>query len=277
MSQVRDRRAIGVIPAAGTASRLGRLPCSKELLPIDLTPGNDSTGVGPRVAAHFLLDGLRKAGAGQAVIVLCEGKEDIPVYFGDGSRDGIGLTYANARTPFGVPYSVDAAFDVVKNSVVLFGFPDIVFEPVEALAILLEDLEAARPDIVLGLFPARSPHKMDMVRLDSEGMFAGLEIKPPSTMLTYTWILAAWQPRFTCFLHDWVRESLEHEPDGPSVTGREPFLGDVVVAAWKNGLTVGTRILHHGTYIDIGTPEELRNAVLRYSRTADEPEPGAHA
>ena len=275
MSERNRQRVMGVLPAAGTASRLGRLPCSKELLPVDHRVVGGLACGGPRVAAQFLVDGFREAGAESAVIVLREGKWDIPTYFGDGSDHGIRFAYVLAEHPFGVPYSVDAAVGLVRDSVVLFGFPDILSEPLDALSILLDDLYGHEDDLVLGLFRANSPQKMDMVRLDPSGAFAGLEIKPASTDLTYTWILAAWRPRFTSFLHEWVRKSLEEQPDGPEVGGREPYLGDVVVAAWDSGFNVGTRVFETGSYIDVGTPDELRKAVHRYSRVADESETGA--
>jgi hypothetical protein len=56
---------IGLIPAAGEASRLGDLPCSKEVLPVGIDDGGRL-----RVAADDLLDALAIAGAERAFVVL---------------------------------------------------------------------------------------------------------------------------------------------------------------------------------------------------------------
>ena len=62
-------------------------------------------------------------------------------------------------------------------------------------------------DIVLGLFQAPQPHKMDMVGLDSKGQICEIQIKPTSTNFYYTWIIAVWAPSFTHFMHEYVSVS----------------------------------------------------------------------
>ncbi len=47
-----QREIIGLIPAAGQATRLAPLPCSKELYPIGLERG----GARPKVVCEYLLD-----------------------------------------------------------------------------------------------------------------------------------------------------------------------------------------------------------------------------
>lgn len=257
---------VGIIPAAGRATRLGRLPCSKEILPIGFQVPDEGTYGGPRVVSDFLLEEMRTAGAELAVFILREEKTDIAAYYGQGERAGIRIDYAFAENHFGVPFSVDSATALAEGSLVVFGFPDIAFEPAGCLASLLAELRESSADVALGLFPAVEPRKMDMVRFGADGEFRGLEIKPARTDLTHTWILAAWGPRFTRFLRGWVQEKLEHEPEGPTVHGREPYLGDVIEAAWTGGLRVATRRFEAGRYIDVGTPAELRRAVLRYSQ-----------
>ena len=80
---------IGLIPAAGRATRMGDLPFSKELLPLanksDLPtdPGSD-----PAVAIDFALATLSEAGVSETCIVIAPGKCDIPAQTGEGRRAG---------------------------------------------------------------------------------------------------------------------------------------------------------------------------------------------
>ena len=39
------------------------------------------------------------------------------------------LAYLMLGLPYGVPYTIDQAYNFVKESVIAFGFLDIVFEP----------------------------------------------------------------------------------------------------------------------------------------------------
>ena len=87
---VREGRAIpeliGLIPAAGQASRVAPLPCSKELFPIGFHPERREHGGRPKAVAHYLLEKMRLAGVSKVYFVLRTGKWDIPAYFGDGSE-----------------------------------------------------------------------------------------------------------------------------------------------------------------------------------------------
>jgi UTP-glucose-1-phosphate uridylyltransferase len=78
------REIVGVIPAAGTATRIAPLPCSKELYRIGFRSAEDGRGVRPKPIGQYLLEHLRRGGAKRTYIVIRKGKWDIPEYFGDG-------------------------------------------------------------------------------------------------------------------------------------------------------------------------------------------------
>ncbi|RMD74724.1 MAG: nucleotidyl transferase, partial [Chloroflexi bacterium] len=67
---------IGLIPAGGMATRLGPLPCSKELLPVGGWAEPD--GLRPRPIITYLLAQWQRAGITRAFIVVKPGKWDIP-------------------------------------------------------------------------------------------------------------------------------------------------------------------------------------------------------
>jgi len=262
--RTRYEEVIGLIPAAGKASRLAPLPCSKELFPLGFRSVGSKGGLRPKVAAHFLLEKMRLAGVGKAYVVLRKGKWDIPAYFGDGRMLDMKLAYLVAQSPFGVPYTLDEAFPFVERSLVALGFPDMVLEPEDAFVQLLAKREATGADLVLGLFPAWQPRKTDMVNLDESGRVCSIEIKPKTTDLTYAWEVAVWTPGFTRFMHDFV-SSDSRKRDLETGTGPARFaevqVSEVVQAAINDGLHVESVVFEHGRCLDIGTPEDLVRAV----------------
>jgi glucose-1-phosphate thymidylyltransferase len=98
---------------------------------------------------------MKQAGVDRAFIVLRNGKWDVPAYFEDGAIVDTQLAYLLTRLPFGPPYTLDQAFTFVRNTLVVFGFPDILFQPDDVFAQLLARQTATHADIVLGSIPNR--------------------------------------------------------------------------------------------------------------------------
>jgi glucose-1-phosphate thymidylyltransferase len=242
---------VGIVPAGGRATRISPLPCSKEILPVGVQrierQGREIAQ--PKVASHHLLERMRFAGAANAYVILADGKWDIPAYFGDGAMLDMELAYLVIRDSPGTPYTVDRAFSFVSDKVVLFGFPDLLFDPEDAFLRLLERQADTGAAVVLGLFRARSPETLDMVATDATGKVVEIVIKPAHTPLTHAWIIAVWTPEFTRFLHD-------HLPTSPP-SARELFIGDVLLAALDAGVQAHSVSFSDGAYRDIGNPEEL--------------------
>ena len=256
---------VGIIPAGGHATRLGSLPCSKELFPIGFQIGADGKEVGAKVVAHYLLEKMQQAGARKTYIILRAGKWDIPAYFEDGAMVGMDLAYLMMNLPYGVPYTVDQATPFVQDAHVLFGFPDILFEPADAFEQLLNKQSATGADVVLGLFPTDIPQKFDMVATDEAGRVQRIDIKPIETDLEHTWIIAAWTPAFTHFLHNHLQEverAYNAETDGPHP---EFHLGHILQAALADGMQIESVLFATGTCLDIGTPADLARAVRLFS------------
>ena len=87
------REIVGLVPAAGKATRLGQLPCSKELYPYGFHYAGRDKKLSPKVVGHFLLEKMRLANIKKVYIILREGKWDIPKYFGDGKELDMHLAY----------------------------------------------------------------------------------------------------------------------------------------------------------------------------------------
>ena len=211
---------VGLVPAGGTGARLSPLPCSKELYPVGFRSVDESGTLRPKVVCHYLLERMRLAAITKAYMIIREGKWDIPGYLKDGKMLNMHLAYLMMDLPFGVPYTLDQAYPFVQDAVVAFGFPDIIFQPDDAFVRLLARQSESNADIVLGLFNASRPHKVDMVDLEPDGRICGIQIKPTRTDLRYTWLIAVWTPNFTRFMHEYVimdRKRKDDEKAGQNV------------------------------------------------------------
>ena len=124
-----DREVLGLIPAAGRAERLGRLPCSKELLPIGFreTP----QGPVPKVACHYLLERFRAAGIRRAYLVLHESKWDVARYFGTGAMVDMALAYLSIPS---LLFGISKGGDYIDNSV-----GSVVNEPSTRIKMIKEE------------------------------------------------------------------------------------------------------------------------------------------
>ena len=259
---------IGLLPAAGKASRIQPLPCSKELLPIGFQTVGAEKGranLRPKAVSNYLLDCMHYAGARQAYVVINRGKWDIPSYYGPGTLTGIDLAYIITDYSYGAPFSLKQAFPFVSGATILLGFPDIIMSPVDGFSRLLERKTETGADLVLGLFRATEPAKMDMVELDDHGEIKAIDIKPRTTALIYTWIIAVWSPAFTAFMQTYLddvepvlRRKLQ---DTPGERLPEYYVGQVIQAALKSNLHIANVIFEEETYTDIGTPDSLVSAM----------------
>jgi glucose-1-phosphate thymidylyltransferase len=252
---------VGILPAAGLGSRLAPIPFSKELFPVGFGPHPEHGEPHPKPVSQYLLEHMQRAGAGQVYFILRKGKWDIPNYYGDGSQLGLQLAYLIMQKPYGSPFSVDQAYTFVRQQRVVFGFPDILFEPENAFERLLQRQEQTGADVVLGCFKVTYPHKWDMVELQENGEVKTILSKPAKSNLTHGWAIACWGPRFTEFMHAYLQQVEEQL----YTSGKELSVGQVVQAAISEGLLVQSEMFENGTCLDVGTPEDLQQAIRTLS------------
>lgn len=246
---------VGVVPMAGQATRLPGLPCSKEIIPVRFSHSPNDLQPPPRAVCEHLLDQMQYAGIQDIYIVIRDGKWDVPALLGDGSRLGLHLAYLMMGRPFGTPYSVDQAYTFVRDRRVALGFPDMCFNHPQIFTTLLAHQETSGADLVLGIFPADRPEKVDMLELDADHRITQLVIKPTETTLQYTWGVAVWTPVFTEFMHTFL-ETHQHTAE----LSPELYIGDVTRAAIQAGLDVQGVSVSDQPFIDIGTREDLQRA-----------------
>ena len=246
---------IAVIPAAGVASRLSGISGSKEMIPIGTREDPITHHLVPKPVCLYLLEKYRTSGIGQCIIVTRKEKADIPDYFGDGERLGIDLSYLMIEQSCGTACTIDQAYHRLQHAVVALGFPDILFSPDDGFARLLKRINNSQADVVLGLFPADKPEKTDMVDIDASQQVRNIVIKPGQTDLHLTWGIAVWKPAFSEFLHEYVSA---WQQQGNKA---ELHIGQVILAAIHQGMTVIGETISDQPYLDIGTPDDLARAV----------------
>lgn len=210
-----------------------------------------------------MLESIRLAGGRRAFFILRQGKWDIPAYYGHGGELNMDLAYLMMDEPHGAPYTLDQAYPFIGDAdTILFGFPDILFRPENAFVRLLEHQSQTGAQIVLGVFKADNPAKMDMLVFDDRQRVRDIVIKPAETHLTHTWIIAVWSGLFSKYLHDYVAADRQQRSQNSSnPNGSELYVGDVIRAAIRDHWTVETVFFNQGAYLDVGTPEDMQKAM----------------
>ncbi len=212
---------VGLVPAAGHATRLGDMPGSKEVLEVRGRPVID-----------HLLERLRAAGPAEIRVVTRPEKRDVIEH----------VTAAGAHVVLGHPEDVAASLrlgleGLGEDDDVLIGFPDTLWSPLDGFVRLRAALGESA-DVALGLFRAGEPERSDVVALEADGRVARVDVKPSEPAGDLIWGCAAARAR--------VLRGL--------VPGQEPGAFFSALAARRR--VVGVHLSDDWT--DIGTPEALR-------------------
>ena len=245
---------IGLIPAAGKGLRLG-LPYPKELYPII----RDNRY---KPVSQFVLENLTASGVQHIVFVINETKHQLIGYFGNGSRFGCDISYVvqeqrepnNSSTSPGLAHALDSAYHLARRKMVYFGMADTIITPMD----IFRQMSAAshsEDDVVLGLFKTTRPEKFGMVDFDQSGRVRQVIDKPSMTNLQYMWGCIIWHPDFTELLHCCVtREAVAD-------------FAQVLNTAIQEGLRVRGVCFDQGSYVDLGTYEEIAELERRHRAT----------
>lgn len=212
---------IGILPAAGAATRMLRLP--KMLLPVH--PG---TTLIERMHDQMRSATPRKVLIGTMGLTMALLERDDWFY----TR----LYHAYTRT-MSETVLVAKQF-TTPGEIVLFGMPDTYLEDTQAFVKLKLTLEQGA-DVAVGVFKTRAEQrsKLGMVKLFG-GRVEAVVDKPGETDLTYAWGVMAWKAPF------W-----EHiQPD-------DPHIGFALPRAIAAGGDVSA-VYMNGGYWDCGTPDE---------------------
>ena len=203
---------VGVIPAAGFATRLEPLPCSKEVYP-----------VGGRPVMDYVVERMRLAGCSELRVVTRPDKLDVVEH-----ARSLGATVVEGR-PETVSESVLLGLQgTVPEDVVLLGFPDSVWEPADGFATLLAALDAGT-EVVLGCFPTSELERSDVVTLSADGLVRAVQVKPEQPASDIVWGCCAARAGALAGLRDHAEPGLLFDAlAGTGVVRGVPFAGAFV-------------------------------------------------
>lgn len=254
---------VGLVPAAGHARRLKPFSLPKELIPVAVS--EPATGAPPRlrVLCEYALDQLRAAAVARAVVVIGDHKVDVVRHLGDGGRVGLDLAYVHQAAATGLPGAIDCARPWTRERTTALVMPDTVATPATACGLALAELDRTGADVVLGLFATDRAEALCPVELDPAGRVVALYDKVPGIRLTNTWGVVVWRPSFARFLHAALAALGRPE--------REITLAEILTGALQAGLDLRGVAIPGGRYLDLGTPEALRDHVF----APPEPTPAA--
>jgi glucose-1-phosphate thymidylyltransferase len=242
---------VGVIPAAGLASRLGPLGYPKELLPITYVPGEDGH-LRPLPVIEASFRQLREAGVGRSLVITSDRKPELMQYLGNGGSIGLDLAFLQQSRADGLAAAVALALPWTSGANTCLLLPDTIVRPETALKDMRALFESADADLMLGVLPTDKPRELGPVRFDSRMRVTEVQDKPEKTDLANSWALAIWGPRFAQLLDSAVKENAKQT------------LGTVFQRAVDAKLNVRAIWFAGGAFYDVGTPKGLAEALPQF-------------
>jgi glucose-1-phosphate thymidylyltransferase len=232
----------GIIPAAGSGSRIQPLAFSKELLPVGSRRNGEEEC--PRAVSEYLVERMIRGGADKLCFVISPGKSDILEYFGAGAW-GAEIAYVVQPTAAGLCDAIFRAVPLIpQTEPILIGLPDTIWSPADALALLPADV------LSFLLFPVERPEFFDAVETDAEGRVLRIAVKCKDAASNWIWGAMKMPGSVFHALHRlWLRPER-----------RDEYIG-TLVNAWiaQGGKAIGVRAGEQ--YVDVGTLHGYRSAV----------------
>ena len=241
----------GIIPAAGSGTRIQPLAFSKELLPVGSRLENGVER--PRAVSEYLVERMVRGGATRICFVVSPGKADILAYYG-GSACSAHVSFTVQPQPAGLCDAIFRALPMIApEEQVLVGLPDTIWFPADGFRRL--------PDGGLSflLFPVEHPEYFDAVVTDREGRVREVQVKQPNPSSHWVWGAFKLTGRILAELHAlWLRRDRADE-----------YLG-TLVNAWlaEGGTALGVPVGE--AYVDVGTLHGYREAITTLGRRAAE-------
>lgn len=242
-----ERPLVGLVAAAGLASRLPDIEGSKELLEVP-----DGEG-GERPVITVLLSALGRAGVERVFVVLRTGKWDIPSRLAD-NADLPPIAYLATHGTASIPASLDVAHPFTREATVVSGFADSCFAPLDGLRMAVERHRSSDAAVTLALFASDRPDKTDMVEVDGDRVI-GLRVKPGPCDLELTFGGLVWSPAVTELMHGLLAD--ETWVEAAAVPHRELQVSHLLEAVLREGWVIDSVRPTGGRYVDVGTPEDL--------------------
>jgi len=246
----------GIIPAAGSGTRIQPLAFSKELLPVGSR--RDDEAERPRAVSEYLLERMLAGGATKLCFVISPWKSDILQYFGGGFGDGeatAAIAYVVQSEPSGLCDAIFRALPLIRpDEPVIVGLPDTIWFPIDALRALPGD------GLSFLLFPVERPELFDAVDTDAAGRVREIEVKCAAARSRWIWGAFKMCGATLHALHAlWLARERQDQYVGTLVNAW------LAAGGSARGVRAGT------SYVDVGTLNGYR-AAMRLLGEASEPD-----
>lgn len=237
----------GIVPAAGSGTRIQPLAFSKELLPVGSRMDGDH--LRPRAVSEYLLERMVLGGCDKVCVVIGPGKSDILEFYGAGYGTA-SIAYVVQPRPGGLCDALFRAAPLIHpDEPVVVGLPDTVWFPEDALAALPDDR------LSFLLFPVDRPELFDAVATRPDGTVAAIRVKSPDPGTRWIWGAFKMPGRLLHVLHDLWRAR----------DRRDEYLG-TLVNAWIDRGGVAHAVKAGTAYVDVGTVHGYRAAMSLLAR-----------
>ncbi len=248
----------GIIPAAGSGTRIQPLAFSKELLPVGSR--RDGETERPRAVSEYLVERLIRAGVTKLCFVISPGKSDILEYYG-GGVGAADICYVVQPQPAGLCDAIFRAAPLVHGEEsVAVGLPDTIWYPEDGLRALGQEA------LSFLLFPVARPEYFDAVVTDGEGRVREIQVKSPGAQSNWVWGAFKMPGTVLHALHRlWLARNRSDE-----------YVGTLVNAYLAGGgIAYGVRAGR--AYVDVGTLHGYREAMMLLSEMPASGEASADA
>jgi glucose-1-phosphate thymidylyltransferase len=232
----------GIVPAAGTGSRIQPLAFSKELLPVGSRLEGEAER--PRAVSEYLVERMVLGGADRICFVIAPGKSDILEYYG-GRSCAAHISFTVQSQPAGLCDAIFRALPLIpSDEFVIVGLPDTIWFPEDALATLGND------PLSFLLFPVNRPERFDAVLTDAAGRVREIRVKQPNPGSPWIWGAFKLSAATLGELYDlWCEREQKDE-----------YVGTLVNAYLARG-GVATGVRTGEAYVDVGTLHGYREAI----------------
>ena len=232
----------GIIPAAGTGSRIQPLAFSKELLPVGSRHDGDTER--PRAVSEYLVERMVLGGATRICFVISAGKSDILEYYGAGAYSAH-ICYTVQPRAAGLCDAIFRALPLMpRDEPVMVGLPDTIWFPEDALRALPDD------ELSFLLFPVERPELFDAVLTDAADNVLEIRVKEPDAGARWIWGAFKMPGEVFADLHRlWVERGRVDQYMGTLVNAY------LAAGGRARGVRAGT------AYVDVGTLHGYREAI----------------
>ena len=220
------------------------------LLPITATRPKHLIKVGGKPILQFCLEGIKRAGINEAIIVTHYMGDSIRSYFGEGEKLSLKLTYVEQKAILGTGNAAEVAEPYLDGDFALI-YGDLLFG-LDTVKQVLSQFKKGKTAAVMGVVPVEKPESYGIIEQDIEGKVKRIVEKPAAGKAPSN-LANAGVYAFSKEVFDKIKQTKA------SIRG-EWELTDAITMLAQEGKTVLAAQLSKEDWFDVGRPWDLLDA-----------------